>query len=241
MWAENKRKLVNAGIIALLAVSFILLLVNYLVLNHLEKSLSRLAADALEDAGPIKVRIAGTTPITLLAGRIGQVDCYGENLRLKDAPVIKSAAVTLTGVRFNLRELSSVDGVQVLIVLHQDDVNKYIRQRAELNPPFPVLEFQPDIVRASVRLPLIKSPASFSTEGEITVKDKNKLIFRASSVDLAGNRIGGAPVEILSQRVNPLLDLSSVKPVVEIEDFIIGVNNIRVFGRIKITEPIVFR
>lgn len=236
---ERKRReriLTNLAIF----IVFAILLPNTIPFFLLEEQFKDLLIKAVQGADVIKVKISDTSIIDLAAGRIKKVDIYGEGIRLKNVPKIESVTVTLIDLRGSRKGIKGAGDVDVIAVVTQDSLNDAIREKLERRPPIPELLLEKDGIKAHIRAPLGGVGSLVAIKGEILPKDGNKLVFVPGEIEIFNAKIKGLVLSLLSFKINPIIDLSSIKPKVVLKDFKIGRRYIRVTGKIEIVEPIAF-
>ncbi len=229
--------LMTAVMMAILAYGVI----NHMIFAWARQQLSELLTGSAREVSSLQVKISGTSLPRLLMGYVEQVDIHAQEVEIENFPRISSLSFTARGLRGTRQQITSVDTTKALIILKEEDINRFIRQRAELHPPFPQLDISRENVRVRIRMPFIRGASPLSVEGRFKVDQGARLEFLPDGVDFFGNPIPGEVTDILSHRVNPLLDFTDLNPRAVIEDFTTGDKYIRVFGRIELHEPIIFR
>jgi hypothetical protein len=174
----------------------------------------------------------------LLRGRFGQVDVTGIDVKTSDGLVIPKMDLTLHDVQLNLlnRSLDSVGRSLFSLGVGEEAVSRFVQKRAGAGVRDVRVAFRNGQVVVNATPELLGFPLPSEVAGKPVMNGLESIDFRASHLSVAGLRIPRFGVNMLEEKINPVVDLSGLKLPVQIRNFRIEGNRlvadgIAAFGR----------
>lgn len=198
-----------------------------IVENSLKQQLSK-------KIGPAKnydVKIDG---LELGTGEADQVAIVGQRVQPQGAPVIDRLTIDLRDIKYNRKEkhLERLVGIAATAQIKASDIATFLETQRNL-PNTSVSLWPPDRATVRVRKDLSllgrKLPVGLTADasGQLS-KTNDRIYFTVSDVRAAGINLGDQPAQLLSQAINPLVDLSDLPLDVSIKTLRVENNTVQI-------------
>lgn len=171
------------------------------------------------------------------AGRAARLTATGDRVEPTNAPTLDTVSVELTDLQYNIDRgrLESVANAVANVRLTAADLAAFLEKQRNLEAVS--VNFQPpDRVNIQARPAFegIRLPENtrVGVEGKIEVQGA-RVQYVVTEVDAAGIEIGGVATQLLSDQINPLVDLSRMPVILDVAEVRVedNVMRIRATGR----------
>ncbi len=175
--------------------------------GRVEQEIEAALPAALGPADDYTVTVDG---VSLGSGTADRVQIEGRRVARQDAPVIERLSIDLRGVRYDRgsKRLTGAESAQATIRVLPADLAPYLdRQRGlertevTLQPPSGLT------LRTQGEIGDVRLPVAAEVRGQLAARD-GTVHLDVERVGAAGISLGGGLARQLSERINPVLDLS---------------------------------
>ena len=201
-----------------------------LVANKIESRVERRLPSLLGPADSYEVSVSGRTA-EMISGRLSELTIHGKNVQLQPDLNVDDLLVEMRGVRFDTdkNRLSSVDETVFEALLSEKCLTRFIAKR---QPDLKELRIELKRGKATVRTrpSLLGLSAGIALTGDLEVAAANKISFIPDRMSVAGLPVPEMALNFVSERINPIMDMSLARFPAEIHDLTVMTGRIRVRG-----------
>jgi len=201
------------------------------VAGKIESRVERRLPEIIGPADSYKVDVSGRTA-AMISGKLSKMIICGKGVTLQRDLKVDDLIVEMRGVRFDTEtnELVSVEETTFEAVLSQKSLTRLIaKKRPELKEL--KVELRDSKATVSTRPSVLGLSAGLSLTGVLHLEPKNKVSFIPDRISVAGLPAPGFAVDYVSERINPIMDLSLAKFPAEITELTVSTGRLTVCGK----------
>ena len=201
-----------------------------LVADKIESRVERRLPDIIGPADSYEVSVSGRTP-KMLSGRLSELVIHGRNVQLQPDLNVDDLVVEMRDVEFDTgkNELTGVGETAFSAVISGKCLTRFIVKR---QPDLKELkiELRPGKATVRVRPSLLGLSAGVAITGGLEVAPSNKISFIPDKMSVAGLPIPERALNFVSERINPVMDMSLASFPAQITRIAVMAGRIRVEG-----------
>ncbi|MHB1001764.1 MAG: LmeA family phospholipid-binding protein [Armatimonadota bacterium] len=195
-----------------------------LIRPKVEKGIRNALPDYIGPAKSYKVKANGSEA-SMIGGKIDNLHIEGEDVQIDRNLTVDQMIIDMESVRFHTstREVKSVKNTVFKVMLSEDTINRYIENNRKDDSNLRI-KFNGGKVVASITSSLLGISLPVSVEGKPSIKDGALINFSADSVSVAHLPFPSFIINKILNGINPILDMSTMKFPIKLQDIIIENN-----------------
>lgn len=201
-----------------------------LIRPKVEKGIKNSLSEYIGPAKKYKVKAEGSET-SMMDGLIDHLNIEGEKVQLDKDLIVDNMIIDMDRVRYNpsSRKVKSVKSTTFKAILSENAVNSYISNNRKDDMDIKV-KLEKGRVIANVSSKLIGVNVPVSVTGIPVIQNDNSICFQADSASVAHLPLPAFILNNALSRINPILDLSSMKFPVKVDSITVEKNSVHIFG-----------